>query len=169
MGTALKLMGKENIQKKKQPAKEGRKSSVVLEWRGDRAEWRARLRSKQSKSHWQEQTSSVQWIKVQWIKLPLLFTEWRFLLCSKTGSRWASTDIFPLSFFSEGSVPKAPHFHNLHVWNPALAFSARESEGQSQHPCPQHPIPELHPGCWKETSPKHPFAFCPPTSFIFET
>lgn len=31
---------------------------------GERAEWKARLRWKESKSYWQEQTSSEQWIKV---------------------------------------------------------------------------------------------------------
>lgn len=60
MGAALKLVGKENIQKKRRQAKQARKFSGVLERRGDRAEWRARLRSKESKSHWQEQTSSEQ-------------------------------------------------------------------------------------------------------------
>lgn len=48
------------LQKKRQPVKQGRKCSVVLEQREDRAEWRARLRSKESKSHLQEQTSSEQ-------------------------------------------------------------------------------------------------------------
>lgn len=60
MGAALMLVERENVQKTRQQAKQARKFSVVLERRGDRAEWRARLRSKESKSHWQEQTSSEQ-------------------------------------------------------------------------------------------------------------
>lgn len=103
MGAAVRLVGSGKYSE----GKRGSKARKTIQRRGrkgrKRAERRAGLRWKESKSHWQEQTSSEQWIKVSggWKRssqLLLLFNEWRLLLGRKTGSWWASIYTFALGW-----------------------------------------------------------------------
>lgn len=161
MGAALRFVGS----RKYSEVKTASKASKKIQWRvrrgGERAEQRARLRWKESKSHWQEQTSSEHWIKVSggWkrsLQLPLLFNEWRLLLCRKPGSWWASIYTFALGWLLRGASQRL-HISIICTSKTLLRLLLPDgARGQPQHPCPGRAA--LAPG---RREPQVPFCLLP--------
>lgn len=163
MGAALRLVGSRKYSEGKTASKASKKIQrrVRKGRRTGRAESKARLRWKESKSHWQEQTSSEQWIKVSGgrkrsSQLLLLFNERKLLLCRKTRSRWASIYTFALSWLLWG-VSQRLHISILCTSKTLLRLLLPDSaRGQPRHPCPRRAAPALG-----RRQPRVPFCLLP--------
>lgn len=170
MGAALRLVGSRKYSEGKTASKASQKiqQRVRKGKRTGRAESKARLRWKESKSHWQEQTSSENELRCQEDgKGPrsCCYCSMSESSCSaeKPGAGGPQFTLLPSVGFS-GECPKGSTFPPSARLRPCSGFSCLTVRGGS----PDTPVPDVQPWRWGGASPEYPFAFYPSTPLIFK-